>query len=76
MKAKVYFRCFRSVNGLGLTLFRSDRLEPWRPYFVLSVRPRQRRILLRLQHSVVGFSWWPPRLWSAAVLLAEKADAA
>ena len=71
-KRRLYLRRFRSPNGFGLTLFRPDRLNPWRPYFVLSVRPRQRRFLLRLPHRLVGFSWWPPRVLDAAVLRAER----
>jgi hypothetical protein len=69
---KVNLRRFRSENGFGLVLFRPERLNPWRSYFVPCFRPRQRRFLLRLPHYLVGLSWWPPRFWNAAALLAEK----
>jgi hypothetical protein len=72
-KRRFYFRRFRSANGFGLVLFRPERLNP---YFVLSLRPRQRRFLLRLPRHLVGLSWWPPRFWNAAALLAEKDKAA
>jgi hypothetical protein len=68
-KCKLYLRRFRSPNGFGLTLFRPDRLNP---YFVLFLRPRQRRFLLRLPRHLVGISWWPPRVLDAAVLRAER----
>ena len=72
IKRKLYLRRFRSPNGFGLTLFRPDRLNPWRPYFVLLFRPRQRRFLLRLPRHLVGLSWWPPRFLNAAALRAER----
>ncbi len=75
-KRRFYLRRFRSENGFGLVLFRAERLNPWRSYFVLSLRPRQRRFLLRLPRHLVGFSWWPPRFWNAAALLAERDKAA
>jgi len=62
MKERICFRRFRSINGLGFALFRSDQ-NPWRTYLVLSLRPRQHRFLLRLPHHLVGLSWWPPRLY-------------
>jgi len=71
MKTRLCLRRFRSPNGVGVVLFRPDE-NPWRPYFVLSFRPRQRRFLLRLPRHLVGFSWWPPRVLDAAVLRAER----
>ena len=71
MKPKLYLRRFRSANGVGLVLFRPDRPNS-APYFVLSIRPRQHRVLLRVLRRVVGLSWWPPRFWNSAALLAER----
>jgi len=76
MTAKLCFRRFRSTNGVGLVMFRPGDLNRWRTYFVLSLRPRQRRLLLRLPHHLGGLSWWPPRFWNAAALLAERDNAA
>ena len=72
MKPKLYLRRFRSQRGFGLILFRTDRLNPSRPYFVLFLRPREHRVLLRLPRHLVGLSWWPPRFWNSAALLAER----
>ena len=71
MKPKLYLRRFRSANGFGLILFRPDCPNSG-PYFVLSLRPRQRRVLLRVLRHVVGLSWWPPRFLNAAALWAER----
>jgi len=72
MKPKLYLRRFRSQRGFGLILFRTDRLNPSRPYFVLFLRPREHRVLLRLPRHLVGLSWWPPRFWNSAALLTER----
>jgi hypothetical protein len=71
MKSKLYLRRFRSAKGVGLILFRPDQPNSG-PYFVLLLRPRQRRVLLRVLRHVVGLSWWPPRFWNASALLAER----
>jgi hypothetical protein len=71
MKPKLYLRRFRSANGVGLVLLRSD-WPNFRPYFVLLLRTRERRVLLRVLRHVVALSWWPPRFWNAAALLAER----
>ena len=71
-KRRFYLRRFRSPNGVGLVMFRPGDLNRWQTYFVLSLRPRQRRFLLRLPRHLVGLSWWPPRFWNAAALLAER----
>jgi hypothetical protein len=65
---KVYLRRFRSPNSFGLALFRSD----WQSYLLLVLRPRERRFLVRLPRHLFGLSWWPPRFWNAAALLAER----
>jgi len=70
--SKLLLRPFSSPNGVGLALFRSD----WHSYLLLFLRPRQRRLLVRLPRHLFGFSWWPPRFWNAAALLAERDNAA
>lgn len=72
MKARVYFRRYRSTNGVGLVLFRPGDQNRSQTYVVLSLRPRQRRVLLRLLSHLVGFAWWPPQLLTAAALRAQK----
>ncbi len=71
MNALFYVRSFRSPNGVGLALFQPSHLNSWQTYIVLSIRPRQRRILLRLPHHLFGFSWWPPRFLTEAALRAQ-----
>jgi hypothetical protein len=71
MKPKLYLRRFRSANGFGLILFRPDWPNSG-PYFVLLLRPRQHRVLLRVLRHVVGLSWWSPRFWNSAALLTER----
>ena len=75
MSARISFRRFHSTNGLGFALFRPDQ-KPWRTYLVLALRPRQRRVLLRLPRHLIGLSWWPPRFWNTGALLAERDNSA
>lgn len=69
---KVNLRSFRAPNSFGLALFRPGQLGRWQSYAVLAIRPRQRRVLLRLPRYLAGFAWWPPRFLSAATLRAER----
>ena len=69
----IRFRRFRSPNSFGLAFFRPNPLGPWQSYLLLILRPRQRRLLLRLPRHLFGFSWWPPRFLKAAALRAENA---
>jgi len=69
---KVNLRSFRSSNSFGLALFQPGQLGRWQSYVVLAIRPRQRCVLMRLPHHLVGLSWWPPRFWNAAALQAER----
>jgi hypothetical protein len=72
-KCKFYLRRYRSTNGFGVVLFRSDGpLNPWQSSWMVSFRPRQRRLLVRLPRHLFGFSWWPPRFLNAATLWAER----
>ncbi len=68
MKQKLFWRRYRTTGGhFGWMLFR----PAGRTYFVLSIRPDQRRVVLRLLRSIIGFSWWPVRFWNKGALLAE-----
>ena len=69
---KVNLRSFRSPDSFGLALFQPSQLGSWQSYVLLVLRPRQRRLLLRLPHHLVGISWWPPCVLGAAVLRAER----
>ncbi len=69
MEQKLYFRRYRTTSDhFGWVLLRPDR---W-PSFVLSIRPQERRIVVRLLRSIFGLSWWPLRFWNKAALLAER----
>jgi len=71
MKTKVCLRRLRSPIGAGIILFRHGDPNQWRTYLLVSFRPRQRRVLLRLAGLLVGFAWWPPRFLTEAGLRAE-----
>ena len=71
MKTKVCLRRFRSPIGAGIILFRYGDLNQSRTYFILSLRPGERRVLLRVAEHLIGFSWWPPRFLTEAALRAE-----
>ena len=66
---KILLRRFRAPQSVGLALFRPD----WQSYLLLVLRPRQRRLLVRLPRTLFGFSWWPPRFLNGAALRAENA---